>query len=213
MGEGGESRAGEARIDTVGAIRITPVTSGVELYFPPLRATGSALTLALFGAACSIIGLAAIAGLAFSGESAAASMLALAFAGVFALPLFALGQVFIVVAAWTAANSLHVEVSSAGLRIVRNLFGFTIGRRAVARADVVAIESRLAAKYIGAFGATRYYRLVVSARGVARPLLIADSLKGPAMTEEIRQLVIAHLAAPGLAAAGVQAHITGEQPA
>lgn len=213
MGESGESREGEARIDTAGAIRITPLATGIALDFPPLRAAGSALMLALFGAACSMIGLAAVAGLARSGESASASMLALAFAGVFALPLLALGQVFIVIAVWTAANSLHVEVSGAGVRIVRNLFGYTIVRREVARGDVTAVESRLAAKYIGAFGAERYYRLIVAARGVARPLLIADSLKGPAMTEEIRQLVLAHLAAPELAAAGVQAHISAEQPA
>ena len=75
MGESGESRECEARIDTAGAIRITPLASGIELYFPPLRSAGSALMLALFGAACSMIGLAAVAGLARSGESAPASML------------------------------------------------------------------------------------------------------------------------------------------
>ena len=80
--------------------------------------------LALFGVACSIIGLAAIAGLVRSGDTAAASMLALAFAGVFALPLLLLGQLFIVIAVWTAANSLRVEVTSGGLKVVRNLFGY-----------------------------------------------------------------------------------------
>jgi hypothetical protein len=215
MGESGESCQGEGRINasrTVGAIHITPHSSGVRLYFPPLRAAGSALMLALFGGACSVIGLAAIAGLARSGESATASMLALAFAGVFALPLFALGQLFIAIAAWTAANSLQVEVSAAGLSTVRRWFGYTIVRRELPRDAIAAIESRLAAKYVGAFGALRYYRLVARARISGRPLLIADSLRGPDMTEEIRQLIIDNLALPALAASGRQAH-TGQENA
>jgi hypothetical protein len=198
---------------SVGAIRITPLASGSELYFPPLRAAGSALMLALFGLACSMIGLAAVAGLARSGDTAAASMLALAFAGVFALPLLALGQVFIVIAVWTAANSLRVEVGSAGLRMVRNVFGYPVVRRGIAGADITAIESRLAARYVGAFAGTQYYRLFARVRNFPRPLLIADSLCGAAMTEEIRQLFIAYLARPALAASGVQAHLTQEEAA
>jgi hypothetical protein len=216
VGESGESRQSETGINTartIGAVRITPLASGIELYFPPLRAAGSALMLALFGLACSMIGLAAVAGLARSSESAAASMLALAFAGVFALPLLALGQVFMATAVWTAANSLRVEAGSAGLHMVRNLFGYAVVRREISSADIAAIESRLAARYVGAFGATRYYRLVARVRNFARPLLIADSLRGPAMTDEIRRLLIEHLALPALAAAGVQAHVTREEDA
>jgi hypothetical protein len=216
MGKGSESRQSESRINTVtnvGAIRITPLTAGVELYFPPLRAAGSALMLALFGLACSMIGLAAVAGLARSGESAAASLLALAFAGVFALPLLGLGQIFIAIAVWTAANSLRVETSTAGLRMMRNLFGYPLVRRAIAGNDITAIESRLAARYVGAFGPARYYRLLVRVRNRPQQLLIADSLRGPAMTEEIRQLVITHLARPDLATAGVQAHVLSEETA
>jgi hypothetical protein len=216
VGEGGESREGESRIDTpksIGAIRITPRAAGIELYFPPLRAAGSALMLASFGLACSMIGLAAVAGLVRSGDTATASLLALAFAGVFALPLLALGQIFIVIAVWTAANSLRVEVGSAGLGMVRSLFGYPVVRRGIAGENITAIDSRLAAKYVGAFGDTRYYRLFARVRNFPRPLLIADSLRGPAMTEEIRQLVIAQLARPALATAGLQAHLTQEDAA
>ncbi|MEO7726505.1 MAG: hypothetical protein ABIS45_04580 [Burkholderiales bacterium] len=198
---------------TVGAVHIVQRTDDIVLYFPPLRAAGSALTLALFGSACSVIGLAAIAGLVRSGETAASSMLALAFAGVFALPLLMLGQLFIVIAVWTAANSLQVEVRGAGLRMARKWFGYTLARREIARGDIIAVESRLAARYLGAFGAARYYRLFARARNLARPLLIADSLRGTGMTEEIRQLVIAQLGAPELATAGRQAHFATEDPA
>lgn len=210
MGESGKSREGEGRINsarTVGAVSIAPCADGVALGFPPLRAAGSALMLALFGGACSIIGLAAISGLVFSSDSGPASLLALAFAGVFALPLLGLGQIFIVIALWTAANSLEVKVSRAGLATVRRWFGFTIRRRMLAGANITAIESRLAAKYVGAFGATRYYRLVACAGTSDRPLMIADSLRGTDMTEEIRLLVIEHLALPALATGGRQAHI------
>ena len=213
MGEGGKSRQGEGRIDTVrtiGAIHVTPRVDGISLYFPPLRATASALMLALFGGACSVIGLAAISGLARSGETAAASMLALAFAGVFALPLLALGLLFIAIAIWTAANSLHVDISSDGLRLVRRWFGYAFSRRVVPREDITAIESRFAARFIGAFGGTRYFCLVARVRNAGKPLLIADSLKGTAMTEAIRQLVIEKLGAPALAATGTQAHTIEE---
>ena len=216
MEQGSESRESEDRINeprTVGAIHIVPYTAGIGLHFPPLRAAGSALMLALFGGACSVIGLAAVSGLVRSGETATASMLALAFAGVFALPLLALGQLFIVIAIWTAANSLHVEVSSAGLRTVRKCFGYTIVQRAIARDEIAAIDSRLAAKYIGAFGSVLYFQLVARARNSAQPVLIADSLKGSGMVEEIRQLIVEHLGPPAVGTSGQQAHLATEDPA
>jgi hypothetical protein len=214
MGESRESREGESRIGTprhIGPVRITPLPSGIALYFPPLRAAASALMLAFFGVACSIIALAAMAGLVRSGDTEAASMLAFAFAGVFALPLFALGQVFIAVALWTAANSLQVEITDAGLTTVRRWFGYVVARRSAGSADVNAVESRLDAKYMGAFGALRYYRLFARSRLLPGGVLIADSLRGAELTEEIRQLVIEHLRLPALAAAGVQAHIAQEE--
>jgi hypothetical protein len=217
MGESGKSREGQGRIKpsrTIGVILVTPREAGVELYFPPLRAAADALMLALFGIACSVIGLAAVSGLVGSGESAAASMLALAFAGVFALPLFALGQLFIAIALWGAANSLQVEVGAAGLTTVRRWFGYTVARHVLAREDIAAIDSRLAAKYVGAFGNARYYCVVARTRGAPqRRVLLADSLRGPAMTDEIRRLIIEQLAMPGLATAGELAHVRAEEPA
>ena len=212
MGESGESRESQGRVKrVVGAIHVTPRPSGVGLFFPPMRAAGSALMLALFGVACTVIGLAAISGLARSGETASASLLALAFAGVFALPLFALGQLFIVIALWAAANSLQVEVDGSGLATVRRWFGCRVARRVLLRDDIAAIDSRLAARYVGAFGGLRYYRLVARGRHPHQPpVLIADSLKGPAMTEEFRCLFIEHLAMPDLATAGRHAHLPAE---
>lgn len=211
MGQGRASGQGAARLSgppdttvTPGAIQITARAHGAELYFPPLRAAGSALMLALFGAACGVIGTAAVSGLVRSGESATASMLALAFAGVFALPLLGLGLLFIAIAIWTALNSLTVDVDITGLCTVRRWLGFTVARHALPRHEIAAIEIRLMAKYIGVFGASRYYRLVALAReSQARPrtLVIADSLKGDAMAEEVKNIVIAQLEMPELAQA------------
>ena len=214
MGEGREGREDPGRIGArrhLGAVVITPGKTGIELYFPVSRALASAFMLALFGAACGMIAAAAIAGLLRTGTSAGESMLALAFAGVFALPLALLGVLFVAVALWTAANSLTVEVDDAGLRTVRRWFGIAVAQRALKRADIAAIESRLAAKYIGVFGSTRYYRLFART-GAAYPhaMIIADSLRGTDMTAHVRDLIIEHLALPEIAPAGAQAH---EDPA
>ena len=212
MGEGVQSGEHQARMTaaatrTIGAIQVTPHGNGIGLYFPPLRMAGSALMLALFGGACTVIAMASIMGLTHSESSASASMLALAFAGVFALPLAVLGQLFIAIALWSAANSLEVEADGAGLQMVRRWFGWRVSTRALPREDIAAIDSRLAARFLGAFGNSRYYRLVVRARTPNLPaMLVADSLKGPNMTDEVRDLLIEHLAIPGLASSGELAH-------
>ena len=217
MGESRESREGQGRIDiarTLGGILVTSRETGVELYFPPLRTAGSAMMLALFGAACTFIGAAALAGLARSGDSAPASMLALAFAGVFALPLAALGQLFLVIALWAAASSLRVRVDNTGFSTVRRWFGWCVARRALAQEDIAAIDSVACARYVGAFGNSRYYRLFARSRTPGVPkVLIADDLQGPDTTEAIRRLCIENLAMPGLAAAGELAHLSTENAA
>ena len=181
-----------------GAVRMTQRGPVIELYFPPLRAAGSSFLLALFGAACCVIGGAAISGLVHSSTTFAANLLALAFAGVFALPLVGLGLWFIVIAVWTAANSVSVEVSTAGLHTERRWLGYAFARRSLARDEIMALDVKLAAKYIGAFGAARYYRLIACGRD--RPLLIADSLRGVEAAERMRNIIIEHLEMPGLAA-------------
>lgn len=211
MGEGRAGGQGAARLTEppgilrFGALLVTPRARGVEMYLPPLRAAGSALMLALFGVACTVIGAAAVSGLARSGESATASMLALAFAGVFALPLAGLGLLFLAIAVWTALNSLTVEIDSTGLRTVRRCLGYEVARHVLPRHEISAIDISLTAKYIGVFGAQRYFRLIARNRDAqARPrnLVVADSLKGHAMAEDVKDFVIAQLEMPELARAG-----------
>jgi len=213
MGEGRESCEGESRIDALreAGLHVTPHAHGLALYFPPLRSAAAASMLALFGLACSLIGLASVGGLARSADSEAASMVALAFAGVFALPLFALGQLFIAIALWTAFNSLAVDVTAEGIRTERRWLGYPLARRALAAANINAIEGRFAAKYLGIFSRSRYYRLLATGRDIAKPLLIADHLHGPASTEAVRRLVIERLNLPALADAGEQVHLRAKE--
>lgn len=212
MGESRESGESESRISTLRAagVHVAPHADGIELYFPPLRAAAAAAMLALFGLACSLIGLASMGGLAGSG-SEAASLLALAFAGIFALPLFLLGQLFIAIALWSAFNSLRVDVSAQGIRTERRWLGYPLVRRALAGEEIGTIESRFAAKYLGILGRGRPYRLLANGPGQSPPLLIADHLRGPAVTETLRQLVIEALHRPALATAGEQAHLRTEE--
>ena len=181
----------------IGAIQIATRGPVVEMAFPPLRAAASALMLAAFGTACPVIGTTAILGLSGSDGSTAGSLLALAFAGVFALPLTGLGVAFIGVAVWTAANSLTVEVSHAGVRTQRRCCGVPVLHRWIPRSDLVALDARLAAKYVGVFGSTRYYCLYARSRG--RATLIADSLQGPDVANHVRNMMTNQLGLPELA--------------
>ena len=106
---------------------------------------------------------------------------------------------FITVALWTAANSVTVSVSTAGLQTERRCLGYSFARRALPRDDITAIDAQFAARYASVFGAARCYRLI--ARGRARTLLIADSLKGPDAAENLRNVIIGQLGVPELAAA------------
>ncbi len=177
-------------------MRVTTRDTRVELHFPALRAAGSSLMLALFGFACCVIGGAAASGLLHSENDAAASLLAFAFAGVFAIPLVALGLWFVIVALWTASNSLTVEVSAAGLRTERRCLGYPLARRQLQCASIASIDVMPEAKYVGIFDATRYYRLY--AGGENRTLLIADHLKGPDTAGNARKMIAERLGRPEL---------------
>ena len=87
-------------------------------------------------------------------------------------------------------------------------------RRSTCRVTRQPHQRRTVASYVGAFGNSRYYRLVARSREPGQPpVLVADSLKGPDMTDEIRRLFIEHLAIPGLAATGELAHLPTAEPA
>jgi hypothetical protein len=161
--------------------------------------------LALFGAACGIIAFASYAGLIGAGNDTTSVMLALAFAGVFVLPLLGLGTLFVAIALWTAFNSLTIAVTSGGLRVERRWCAILFKRRLVAVETITAIESVREARFVGIFSASRHFRLL--ARSAAATVVLADHLQNAQQTEQLKQLLIAALERPALAAAGRNDHL------
>ena len=190
----------------IGSTLVHGDASALIVYCPALRTAAPALMLALFGVACSIIAFASFAGLVgHSGESAS-SMLALAFAGVFVLPLLGVGAVFIAIALWSALNALTVATAAGELRADRRWCGIPLAKNIVQVKLISAIDSVREARFVGIFGGARYYRLL--ARTPAGSILLADHLKAAEETEQIRQLFIAAIARPELADSGKCAHRT-----
>ena len=189
----------------IGTTVVHSDAAALIVHCPALRTAAPALMLALFGAACSIIALASFAGLVGAGGDAASSLLALAFAGVFVLPLLGIGGLFIVVALWSALNALTVATASGEIRIERRWCGMPLSRKSTAVDAITAIDSVREARFVGIFGGARYFRLL--ARVPGGPLLLADHLQGADETEQVRQLFIAAMQRPALATDGRCDHL------
>lgn len=184
----------------IGTTRLQQADGALVVHCPAGRAALPALMLALFGLACSIIAVAAFAGLVGKTGDATSAMLALAFAGVFVLPLLAIGALFIAVALWSACNALTVAANVSELRSERRLCGVLLSKRALPVSELSAIDSQREARFVGIFGGARYYRLI--ARTPSGHLVLADHLKAAAETEALRQLFISAIARPELDAQG-----------
>lgn len=187
----------------VGAARVTQTPAALTVESPALRAAGPALLLALFGAACVVIALAATLGLFPAGGDAGAARLALAFAGVLVLPLCALGLLFAGVGLWTLGNALTATVTPAGIAVARRCCGLPLVQGRLAAADVVALDCLREARFHGIVGGARRYRL--RARSARGALTIADHLPADA-AGELLGCVIAALARPQLAGTGRREH-------
>lgn len=187
----------------IGAARVHHDASAVLVHCPALRTAGPALMLALFGTACSFIALASFAGL--MGGEAATSLLALAFAGVFVLPLLAIGALFIAVALWSALNSLTVALSANDLRVERRWCGLLLSRRTQAVPAITAIDCVREARFTGIFGGARSFRLLARAPGGA--LLLADRLRGAEECERMKRLFAEAARRPDLASGGRREHL------
>lgn len=199
-------------------VRLTRTGQGIELYFPPLRAPGTALALALFGAACLVPGLLAAVAVVPASGSDSAGMIALWMMSIFILPFVAFGGVFLALAVYLLANSLSVQVTESGIVTARNVFGRPIGERRVPRTDIAALEAVASLRYRGLHREDPYYSLIVktkSGTGLTmreayrtgrldryrnRTVTVAEGLRGEALMERLKSEIIAagrltHLAA------------------
>lgn len=155
------------------------------VHCPALRNAGASLMLAAFGAACSVIALASFIGLVGASSTNAQSLLALAFAGVFVLPLLGIGAMFIAIALWNACNALTAATAGGELRVERRWCGLLMSRKTVATSAIEKIDCVREARFKGIAGGARFYRLI--AQTATGPLMLADHLRGD--REETEQTV------------------------
>ena len=168
---------------------VNETADALELYFPPFRAAGAALLLGIFGliaTAIGTIGLAAV--LPGAAAHAGGLMSAFLIAG-FILPFIAFGVVFVGIAAFTACNALLVRADSDGVRTWRMLFGVAIAKRAMTRPDIAAVEPQIVSRDQTPFGGEPVYRLIALSSDRARRMIVAETLKGEAEMERIRELL------------------------
>ncbi len=195
----------------IGSCVVLEDGAALIVHCPALRSAGAALMLAMFGAACSVIAIAATIGLLGAGSDTLSNLLALAFAGVLVVPLFAIGTLFCAVALWSAFNSRTAAAAAHGVRIERRWCGIPLSRQTLATDSITALESRREARFTGIFSDTRHYRLV--ARYAAGATVLADHLAGGAQTEEMKKLLLSALARPELADDGRSDHVTDNRAA
>ena len=146
------------------------------VHCPALRNAGASLMLAAFGAACSVIAMASFLGLAGAGSTNAQSLLALAFAGVFVLPLLGIGAMFIAIALWNACNALTAATAGGELRVERRWCGLLLSRKTVPASAIEKIDCVREARFKKLAGGARFYRLI--AQTAIGPLVLADHLRG-----------------------------------
>ena len=174
-------------------MRVTATAQGVEIHFPPLRAPVAALAVGAFGLSCLLLAVLAAGGMLSSGGSEAYGQLVIALMIAFAVPFPVFGALFTLLAVYMLANSLTVEAGAHGIRATRRLFGFAVGRRAIAATELAAIEAEAAARYQGLLSAEPCFRLVARhATQRGRDVVLADALRGETLAAEVQALIARH---------------------
>ena len=191
-------------------VRVEGTSSGIRLYFPPLRAWRFALRLALAGVALLVPAL--IAGIAYTptGKHDAAAILTLVLTAAFVYPLLLFGAAFVLVALVAASTTLTVDAGAPGIHAVWRVCGIKVRERALPRAAIAVIEQETAIAPRGLGGAS-YYRLValtlpawdVSADGRrynVRRVVVADGIPDETLAQELEALLNAQLVTTTLSA-------------
>jgi len=168
---------------------LTRLSDGIELYFPPFRAAGAALSLGLFGLACLIPGLFAALAVAPLAVSDASGMIAIWLMSIFILPFIAFGVLFLALAGYRLTNSLKVIVTSSYIRTLRGFLGFPLWERRVIQGDISALDPVAAGRYRWLRDAVPLYDLVVRAKTSAGrdwSITVAERLRGEDLMEQLR---------------------------
>jgi hypothetical protein len=158
----------------------------VELYFPPGRTPGVALALGTFGVIAAALPAIAIAALLPRARADAGGLMGSVLLASFVVPFALFGAACVVLAVYTVCNSLRVRVDEHGITTRRTLFGVTIRRRTFKSDEIWLIEPRLPSRHQSAFDPDPIYQLVAFNRHRTRRLVVAESLRGEAMMQQVK---------------------------
>lgn len=167
-------------------VRIERKAGGIDLYFPPWRTPGVALALGAFGVIATALPAIAIAALLPAALAGAGGLLGAVLLASFVVPFALFGAACVLVAAYTVCNALLVRVDEHGIATWRMLFGVTIRRGGIERNELATIESRIPARHQSLFGAEPIYQLVALNRSRTQRLVVAESLRGEAVMNEVK---------------------------
>jgi hypothetical protein len=170
------------------ALQIERTSSGIELYFPPLRNGAAALPLSVFGTLCIVLPLAAVFVLVPPGAPGAYGLLVLALIGGLIGPFMLCGIVFVALGIYMLANSLRVSADPVRIATQRRAFGLPVATRELACSNAAAIEAEIPSRFQNAFSTETIYRLVARAKtGRSGDVIVAESLRGQALMEELKR--------------------------
>ena len=170
-------------------VRLTRTDDGIELYFPPFRRPGTALGLGVFGVIASVLPAVGIAALIPRALADSAGLMSAVLVAAFILPFLAFGMTCVLLAAYTVSNALLVRVDREGIQTWRMLFGVALKRHRLPRDAIAGIESQIAARDQSPFNAQPVYRLIARDRTGTRRVIIAESLAGETLMQQVKALV------------------------
>ena len=167
---------------------------GLTLDFPVMRAVGPAASHLAFALLCGLMPALGLSALLPLQPGNAPALLSLALIGGFAAPFVLASVVFASLAIYQLANSLHVEISAAGVRSERRVFGRVTRRCALTRADLADIVPRISARFQNVFSATPRYALIATHRRERHcDVVIGEDIAGQALMAATRALICAEL--------------------
>jgi hypothetical protein len=170
-------------------VRVTRASDHLDLYFPPLRMPEVALPLAVFGVIATTLPALAIGGL-LPALAVPSGVLSAVLMASFVLPFGLFGAAFVMLAFYMLCNALRVHVDGNAIVTARVLFGIVIRRRIILRSDITSIDPEIASRYQSLFSSDPVYQLVARDMRRHKRVIVAETLKGEALMNELKALLI-----------------------
>jgi hypothetical protein len=147
-----------------------------------------ALPLALFGVIATTLPALAIGRLLPSLEVPSGLLSAILMAS-FVLPFGLFGAAFVLLAFYMLSNALIVRVDADAIVTERVLFGIVARRRTILRSDITSIDAEIASRYQSLFSSDPVYQLVARDERRHKRVIVAETLKGEALMNEVKAAI------------------------